>query len=91
MKKKNIYGDCTICGGRVDEQLVQKTCTWGGRLIAVADNVPAGVCNQCGERYYKATVLKRVESMLANRTKKATRHVRIPITDFAAAHAAFGI
>lgn len=81
-KKNNNYGDCQYCGGRVTEQLVQKVCTWGGRLITVVDNVPAGVCNQCGERYYTSKVLKGIESILGQR-KKISRHIRVPFADYA--------
>jgi YgiT-type zinc finger domain-containing protein len=77
MKNQYAYGDCQYCGGRVTEQLVQKVCTWGGRLIGVVDNVPAGVCNQCGERYFRARVLKEVESMLGKRAQ-ISKHIRIP-------------
>ncbi len=33
---------------------------------------PAGVCTQCGERFYKATVLKEIESMLKNKDSFAS-------------------
>jgi hypothetical protein len=51
----------------VKERRVQKPCFWGDKLVALADKVPAGVCEQCGERYYKAAVLKRIEAELKNR------------------------
>jgi len=83
MKKGRIYGDCTVCGGQVSEQRVQKLCTWGGRLIAIVDDVPAGVCRQCGERYYQGYVLKAIESMLAS-GKKIAKHIRVPSVRYAA-------
>jgi len=60
----NTYDDCSFCGGRVTEKHVQKACWWGDKLIAIIDNVPSGVCEQCGEKYYKASVLKEIESRL---------------------------
>ena len=84
MKKTNkLFGDCGVCGGRVSERHVQKLCTWGGRLVAVVENVPAGVCEQCGERYYQGKVLKTIESMLATR-KKIGKHLRVPNVKYAA-------
>lgn len=83
MKKQPKHDSCYYCGGRVMERRVQKVCTWGGRLIAVVDNVPAGVCEQCGERYYHSSVLKAIESMLAKQ-KKIARHIRVPLADYAA-------
>ena len=77
----NIYGDCSFCGGRVTEKRVQKACWWGDKLMAIIDNVPAGVCEQCGERYYKAKILKEIEILL--KKKKFDSTVQIPLADFA--------
>lgn len=75
------YDDCSFCGGRVQERLVTKVCWWGDKLVAVVENVPAGVCDQCGERYYKAHVLKEIEAMLSE--KETFRSMRIPLASFA--------
>ncbi len=83
MNVKPKYGDCTICGGRVSEKLVEKVCSRGGRLIAVVRGVPAGVCDQCGERYYKAPVLKHINELL-DETHRKPRYINVPITDYAA-------
>ncbi len=77
----NTYDDCTFCGGRVIETRGQKTCFWGDKLIAIIDNVPTGVCNQCGEKYYKSRVLKQVEDMLKER--RGFLSVAIPMAEFA--------
>ena len=49
--------------------------------MAIIDNVPAGVCEQCGERYYKAKVLKEIEALL--KKNKFEDKVHIPLADFA--------
>ena len=76
----NTYDDCSFCGGRVTERLLQKPCFWGDRLIAVIDNVPTGVCEQCGERYYKAHVLKAVEERLKER--KHAKSLELPLLTY---------
>lgn len=76
----NTYDDCSFCGGRVTEKYVQKACWWGDKLTAIVDNVPAGVCEQCGERYYKADVLKVIETLLKKNNFDST--AKIPITNF---------
>jgi YgiT-type zinc finger domain-containing protein len=58
------YGDCTYCGGEVTERRISKPCFWGDALIALVADVPTGVCDQCGERYYRAEVLRDVERIL---------------------------
>ncbi len=48
--------------------------------MAIVENVPAGVCDQCGERYYKAHVLKEIEAMLSE--KETFRSMEIPLGSF---------
>ena len=79
----NEYDDCSFCGGRVQERLVSKACWWGDQLVAIVENVPAGVWDQCGERYYKVATLKKIEAML--REKDAFRSVRVPLASYAPA------
>ncbi|MBM3891283.1 MAG: YgiT-type zinc finger protein [Verrucomicrobia bacterium] len=75
------YADCSYCGGRVIEKRVQKACWWGDRLVAVIDNVPAGVCAQCGQRFYQAATLKRIDQMLEDRER--FRKMNLPVAEFA--------
>ncbi|MCZ6626233.1 MAG: YgiT-type zinc finger protein [Deltaproteobacteria bacterium] len=79
---KYRYDDCSFCGGRVTERLTQKPCFWGDKLVALVDQVPAGVCEQCGERYYRAAVLKRIEAKLKGR--RHARQIRLPLIEYAA-------
>jgi len=77
------YGDCSYCGGRVAEQSTQKICSRKGRLIAVVENVPAGVCGQCGERFYRSDVLKHLDTQLLD-VHINRRQINIPLMDYAA-------
>lgn len=63
------------------ERQVQKACWWGDKLLAIVDNVPTGVCEQCGERYYKAIVLKSIESLLKEK-KKFEQQICIPVASY---------
>ncbi|MGQ9626118.1 MAG: YgiT-type zinc finger protein [Anaerolineae bacterium] len=42
------------------------------------ENMPAGVCTQCGTRYYAANVLKMIQETIRGR-RKAEREVRVPV------------
>ncbi|MBN1886743.1 MAG: YgiT-type zinc finger protein [Thermoflexales bacterium] len=77
------YDDCTFCGGRVQARLVTKACWWGDQLVAIVEDVPAGVCDQCGERYYKVHVLKEIEALLSR--KESFRTTQVPLGSFALA------
>jgi YgiT-type zinc finger domain-containing protein len=79
---KYVYDDCTFCGGRVTERRIPKPCFWGDKLVALVDGVPTGVCEQCGERYYRAAVLKRVEANL--KTRSRSRRIRLPVIEYSA-------
>jgi hypothetical protein len=76
------YDDCTFCGGRVTKRYAQKACFWGDKLVALVDRVPTGVYDRCGERYYRAAVLKRIEAKL--KTRKKFRQIRLPVIEYAA-------
>ena len=83
MTNECSYDDCGVCGGKVEARLVQKVCSWAGRIVAIVKEVPAGVCNQCGERYYRAAVLKHLEKQLADLNPQ-TKRVEVPETRYAA-------
>ncbi len=76
------FEDCSYCGGRVAERKVQKVCYWGEKITAIMDNVPTGVCEQCGEKYYRASVLKQIEKKVKNRRKMSM--IKIPLVKYAA-------
>jgi len=54
------FGDCTFCDGEVEERRVDYDYRRRGHLL-IMKNVPAGVCRQCGEKYFKPDVLKRMD------------------------------
>ena len=54
------YGDCSFCGGEVKEEWVELDYRYQGKLYIFQD-VPAGVCQQCGEKYLTARVAKEIE------------------------------
>lgn len=55
MTKKYDYGECEICNTPMKERRIKQDIWIRGRLIVV-ENVPAGVCPQCGEKVVKADV-----------------------------------
>ena len=83
MKDTYKYDDCSFCDGRVSERKIQKACWWGDKLVAIVDSVPAGVCEQCGEKYFKAGVLKHVKKLISS--NKKLERIKIPLAEFAKA------
>jgi YgiT-type zinc finger domain-containing protein len=50
---------CEHCGGKIVEKNVTLHRKVKGKYVIVED-VPAGVCTECGVRYFAANVLKTV-------------------------------
>ena len=78
-----IYHQCRFCGGEVKERNMKVDYRWGEDLIAIIDNVPTGVCEVCGEQYFKAEVVKEMER-LAHSEIKPKKIIQVPLMDLAA-------
>ena len=68
---------CEYCNGVIVEKKVNLSRKVRGTYVVI-ENVPAGVCKECGTRYYAANVLKTVEETIRGR-RKAERQIRIPV------------
>ncbi|MEW6717543.1 MAG: YgiT-type zinc finger protein [Chloroflexota bacterium] len=68
---------CEYCGGPIVEKRVTLHRKVHGQYVLL-ENVPAGVCTQCGTRYYAANVLKTIEESLRGR-RQAEREVLVPV------------
>lgn len=76
------YGECHVCGEPMTEKLVKLDFWIQGELIVIED-VPAGVCPQCGEKIVNARVGKQLSAILENSTDRlATRSITVPVYPF---------
>jgi YgiT-type zinc finger domain-containing protein len=76
----NNYADCTYCGGEVEEKRIDYDYRREKHLMVV-NNVPAGVCRQCGEKYFKPEVLKKMDEIyhdIFDRNQKPQRTLTVP-------------
>jgi YgiT-type zinc finger domain-containing protein len=76
------YQRCHVCGGRVTERAVVVDYRWGGELVAIIQHVPAGVCDTCGERYFRSAVVKAMERTAHSPAKPHTV-VAVPVRQLA--------
>ena len=67
---------CEYCNGLIRGKNTGLSRKVKGKYVFV-ENVPTGVCTECGTRYYTAGVLKSIEETLHGR-RKAKREVQIP-------------
>ncbi len=74
------YADCSYCGGEVVEEKIDYDYRREGHLMVVS-NVPAGVCRQCGEKYFRPNVLKQMDSIyhdIFDHNRNPQRTVTVP-------------
>jgi YgiT-type zinc finger domain-containing protein len=74
------YADCSYCGGEVIEKKIDYDYRRNRHLLVIS-NVPAGVCGQCGEKYFKPEILKKMDEIYHNifdRNRKPERTLTVP-------------
>lgn len=68
---------CYFCGhGTLKEKRVTVDFRWGDQLVII-ENVPAKVCNECGERYYAAPVVREMERI--SKEGCSEKELRVPV------------
>jgi len=71
------YGDCVYCGGEVCERVERVDYRFHGQLY-ILEHVPTGVCNQCGEKYFKAEIAKSMEDAVRC-TDRPVSTIAVPV------------
>lgn len=59
------YGECEICDTPMQEKSIKQNLWVRGKLVVVED-IPAGVCQQCGEKVVKADVGRWILQLIEN-------------------------
>jgi YgiT-type zinc finger domain-containing protein len=83
--KKNLKLTCEFCDGGITKKLVQTRFKFKGQTIYV-DDVPAWVCDRCGEKYFDAEVYKQLEN-IARRRKSISKTICFPLAKYSATSA----
>ena len=78
-----MYGyRCEYCDGTVQERIVEREAFKHRGGFVILEDVPVGVCDNCGYRYYHSTLLHRVQEVAANK-QSPTRMEEVPVAPFA--------
>lgn len=56
---------CEFCNSRTISKKVRKQHWFDGRLYIV-ENVDAEICRECGERYFHATTLDKIDALISS-------------------------
>jgi YgiT-type zinc finger domain-containing protein len=60
----------------LEEKRVTVDFRWSEKLVII-ENVPAKVCNECGERCYAARVVRQMEQIVKEGRKGKELHVPV--------------
>ena len=74
------YADCSYCGGEVAEKIIDYDYRREKHLMVV-NNVPTGVCRQCGDKYFKPGALMQMDSIyhdIFDHNRKPQRTLTVP-------------
>jgi YgiT-type zinc finger domain-containing protein len=73
------YGSCHVCGERMREQTINQDFWIKGDLVVIED-VPAGVCPQCGEKVVRADVGRQIATLIATANQlPPKRTISVPV------------
>lgn len=78
-----MYGyKCEYCDGIVVQQVVKKEAFKHKMGFVIIEDVPIGICDKCGYRYYHSAILRRVEEVATGK-KVPERVENVPVTHLA--------
>ncbi|MAT38998.1 MAG: hypothetical protein CL946_05275 [Ectothiorhodospiraceae bacterium] len=72
------YSSCSYCRSSVTERLVSVEVWFGDKLVMFED-VPAGVCDNCGEEYFTPDLQQRMTTLMQGKPK---RTIELPVYKF---------
>jgi len=76
------YGKCHVCGEQMVERLINQDF-WIKENLIVIENVPAGICPQCGEKIVRAAVGRQISNLIARSKEiQPTRSINVPVIEF---------
>lgn len=76
------YGRCEVCNNLLEEKNIQQDF-WIGDKLVVIENVPAGVCPQCGGKVVTAEVGEHIAELLKdNKQIKKAPTISVPFIQY---------
>ena len=72
---------CNVCGGKIKPKRIIYIKEHNGQVIAI-DNVPAEVCERCGEEYFSPKVADKIRRII--QSKNWIKTLSIPYAEMRA-------
>ncbi len=63
MSKNNYHPSCEYCDGSVRERWVRQEMFRVKDKFVILEDIPVGVCDRCGARYYHAHIIRRAHQI----------------------------
>ena len=74
-----MYGyKCEYCSGIVEERQIEREAFKHRKGFVILEDIPVGICDECGYRYYHSTILKKVEEIAEGR-EAPEREESVPV------------
>jgi YgiT-type zinc finger domain-containing protein len=73
---------CEHCDGVVRARRMEREAFRHGDGFVILEDVPVGVCEKCGARYFDASVLRRVAE-IGRGTTPPLRTIQVPLDQYA--------
>ena len=83
-----MISKCLICGGKTVKKIVTTENGWGEKLTIV-ENVPAWVCDTCGEQFFEPRICEELDR-LRDTPPVAKRTIQVPVYSFPGKASLFG-
>jgi len=75
---------CEHCGGMVRQRRMDREALRHKGSFVILEDVPVGVCDKCGARYFDASILRRVAEIGRGMTP-SQRTIEVPVAPYAPA------
>jgi YgiT-type zinc finger domain-containing protein len=81
-----LQHECPQCGSTRLRQDFVKSALWHGERLVVVENIPAAVCDACGERFYDDGTVTVLDLMHGGGFPAggAIGHMHVPVFSFSA-------
>lgn len=85
MKETKSNKVCNFCGNKNSKEMFTHYIYRYNEKYLFVNNVPCETCEFCGEQYFKARVLKKIEKDFKDiyfNGKKVKQQIKVPVVEF---------
>ena len=69
---------CKYCGCDTSEDVI-KAAFWTNSGLILIEDIPARLCEGCGEQFFKEEITQRIQQVIKYPIAKAKRQIRVPV------------